>query len=270
MRGVILAGLVLFAAFAAFVAVMAWSQADIIFPTHAVSPPGPMPNGTERLELETPDGHRLHGVHIPPASGEPAERLLVLGFAGNAWNSADAAAYLHDIYPEAHVVAFHYRGYAPSTGSPSAEALRADAPLVLAEAQRRVKPKRSVLVGFSIGSGVAASLAAHKDVDGLILVTPFDSLKAVAQGYYPWLPVGLLFSEEMDAAGPLETSATPVAIIAAERDTLIPPRRTDALRGRVRNLVFDRTIPGAGHNDLYQRPDFHQAMREALGKLTSR
>jgi pimeloyl-ACP methyl ester carboxylesterase len=59
----------------------------------------------------------------------------------------------------------------------------------------------------------------------------------------------------------------PVAILAAEHDTLIPPRRTDALRRRVRNLVFDRTIPGAGHNDLYQRPDFHHAMGEALAAI---
>jgi pimeloyl-ACP methyl ester carboxylesterase len=208
-----------------------------------------MPKGTERLILETPDGYRLHGVHIPPAGREAAERLLVVGFAGNAWNSADAAAYLHDVYPHAHIVAFHYRGYAPSTGLPSSEALRADAPLVLEQALRRVKPKRTVAVGFSIGSGVAASLADRDGVDGIILVTPFDSLKAVAQGHYPWLPVGMLFSEEMDAAGPLETSDVPVAIVAAEHDTLIPPARTDALRRRVRNLVFDDTIRGAGPSE---------------------
>ena len=263
----VVAALVLFAAFVTY---MAWSQTDVVFPRHAVSPPGPMPAGTERLVLDTPDGHKLHGVHIPPALAEPAERLLVVGFAGNAWNSADAASYLHDLYPQAHVVAFHYRGYAPSTGSPSAETLRADAPLVLDEAVRLVEPERTVVVGFSIGSGVAASLAHATALDGLILVTPFDSLKAVAQGHYSWLPVGLLFREEMDAAGPLEESDVPVAILAAERDTLIPPGRTDALRRRVRNLVFDRTIPGAGHNDVYQRPEFHPAMREALAALLDR
>ena len=263
----VVAALVLFAAFTAY---MAWSQTDVIFPRHAVGAPGPMPAGTERLTIDTPDGHKLHGVHIAPSGGEPAERLLVVGFAGNAWNSADAASYLHDIFGEAHVVAFHYRGYAPSTGTPSSEALRADAPLVLAQAVRRVKPKRTVAVGFSIGSGVAASLANSAELDGMILVTPFDSLKAVAQGHYPWLPVGVLFSEELDAAGPLEQSDVPVAILAAQRDTLIPPSRTGALRRRVRNLVFDRTIPGAGHNDLYQRPDFHQAMREALQAVAGR
>ena len=66
-------------------------------------------------------------------------------------------------------------------GSASAEALLADAPLVLDAAVQRVRPQRTIAVGFSIGSAVAASLARRSDVDGLILVTPFDSLKAVAR-----------------------------------------------------------------------------------------
>jgi hypothetical protein len=59
-----------------------------------------------------------------------------------------------------------------------------------------------------------------------------------------------------------------VAIIAAERDQIIPPARTEALRKQVPNLVFDRTIRRAGHNDIYQRSDFQAAMRNALGRLT--
>ena len=193
--------------------------------------------------------------------------ILVAGFGGNGWNGEDVAAYLHDVYPEAHVVVFHYRGYRPSTGKPSAKALMADAPLVLDAAVERVRPEQTVAVGFSIGSAVAASLARRRELDGLILVTPFDSLKAVAQGYYPWLPVGTLFRHEMNAAGSLEGSDVPVAVIAGERDTLIPPQRTDALRRRVPNLVFDRTIAGAGHNDIYQRPEFRLAMKEALSAI---
>ena len=51
---------------------------------------------------------------------------------------------------------------------------------------------------------------------------------------------------------------------AAERDEIVPAERTDALRERRPNLVFDRTIPRAGHNDIYARSDFQQAMHEAL------
>jgi pimeloyl-ACP methyl ester carboxylesterase len=242
-------------------------QAQLIFPIHAVPAAGPLPPGSERFQAKSSEGQTLHGVHVPPLEAKDIGETLVLGFGGNAWNGEDVASYLHELFPEADVVAFHYRGYAPSEGSPSAEALIADAPLVYDAAIERVAAKKTIAVGFSIGSGIAAQLAARRDLDGLILVTPFDSLKAVAQSLYPWLPIGLVFDHEIDAAGPLEQSAIPAAIIAAERDEIVPTERTDALRGRVRHLVLDQTIARAGHNDIYARSDFHAAMREALASV---
>lgn len=243
-------------------------QTQLIFPTHAVPAAGPLPPGSERLEARSADGHALYGVHVPPADGAAAGKLLILGFGGNAWNGEDVASYLHEIYPDADVVAFHYRGYLPSGGSPSAEALIADASLVYDSATARVKPQRTIAVGFSIGSGIAAHLATQRPLDGLILVTPFDSLKAVAQAMYPWLPIGPLFRHEVDAGGALEASNLPVAIVAAERDEIVPAQRTQALRERVPRLVFDQTIARAGHNDLYARSDFHDAMRKALAAVS--
>jgi uncharacterized protein len=238
-------------------------QTQLIFPTHAVAPAGPLPLGAERLSLKTADGNTLQGIHIPPAEIS-AVRTLILGFGGNAWNGQDVATYLHEIYPGADVIAFHYRGYAPSTGSASAEALIADAPLVYDLAVERVKPSRTVAVGFSIGSGVAAELASQRKLDGLILVTPFDSLKAVAESLYPWLPIGPIFREEIDARAALEHNRVPAAIIAAEHDQIVLSARTEALRARIPNVAFDRTIARSGHNDIYSRLEFQEAMREAL------
>jgi uncharacterized protein len=241
-------------------------QTDLIFPVNAVAPSGPVPPRAELLSIKTPDGEQLAGIHIPP--DEPStDATLILGFGGNAWNGQDVAEYLHELFPDDDVVAFHYRGYFPSTGSPSAEALIADAPLVYDLAVQRVKPRKVVAVGFSIGSGIAAQLATRRKLDGLILVTPFDSLKAVAQSLYPWLPIGPLFQHEIDTAGALEHIGVPVAIVAAQNDEIVPAERTDALRKHVRDLGFDRTIAGCGHNDIYARSDFHEAMHEALNRL---
>lgn len=248
---------------------MAWSQDELIFPTHAVAPPGPLPASAERLSVTVAGGERLHGVHIPPSAPAGEERTLVLGFGGNAWNGDDVASYLHELFPQCDVVAFHYRGYRPSTGRPSADALIEDAPLLLDHAAERLKPSRVVAVGFSIGSAVAASLAKGGEVDGLILVTPFDSLKAVAQQLYPWLPVGAFFRHELNSADSLAASDVPVALIAAERDEIIPAGRTEALRGKVPNLVFDTVVAGAGHNDVYSRSEFHKAMRDALEAVST-
>jgi hypothetical protein len=238
-------------------------QAQMLFPTNMVGPPGPLPASAEQVSTRSAGGETLHGVHVPGTG----EGTLILGFGGNAWNGSDVAAFLHEIYPGSDIVVFHYRGYRPSEGSPSADALMADAPLVHDFAVKRVKPKRTIAAGFSIGSGIAASLAGQRRLDGLILVTPFDSLKAAAADLYPWLPVGPLFEHEIDAAALLAGNSVPVAILAGERDNLIQPKRTNSLRRQVPNLAFDRTIAGAGHNDIYGRADFQVAMREARDAL---
>jgi hypothetical protein len=240
-------------------------QGRMLFPAGMAGGVRAAPAGARPLVLDTPDGHRLHGVRIAPAA--PFSGPLILGFGGNAWNAEAAAAYLHDLYPQAEIVAFHYRGYAPSTGDPGAEALLEDSLLVHDMVVRELKPARVVAVGFSIGTGVAAHVAAHRPIAGAILVTPFDSLWRVAAGHYPWIPVRLLFRHRMEPAEELRGSQVPVAIVAAAEDTLIPPRRTDALRRAIPNLVLDRNIAGAGHNDIYQQPDFHAAMREALRRI---
>lgn len=241
-------------------------QSHFIFPAHAVAKAGPLPKGAELLSVGAGNDESLKGVYIP-ADDAPAAETLILGFGGNAWNGQDVAEYLHELYPDDAVVAFHYRGYAPSTGQPSAEALIEDAPLVYDAAVERVKPKRVIVVGFSIGSGVAATLAGKRKMAGVILVTPFDSLKAVAQSMYPWLPIGHFFDHEIDAVGALKRTKVPVVIIAAERDEIVPGERTTALAKNVPNLVFEQTIRGAGHNDIYARSDFQDAMHDAADKL---
>lgn len=244
------------------------SQTNLLFPVDAVPAAGPLPPNAQLLQLDTPEGAVIHGVQLEPLRAGQGPKTLIIGFGGNAWNGQDVAEYLRQVLPEAHVVAFHYRGYSPSTGEPGAEALIADAPRIFDDSVMRVKPERAVAIGFSIGSGVAASLSRRRALDGAILVTPFDSMKAVAQQLYPWLPVGLFFEHEFPAAADLSEGRTPVAIIAAEHDEIIPTSRTDALRRAVRNVKFDRTIPDAGHNDIYQRSDFQAALREALAAVT--
>jgi fermentation-respiration switch protein FrsA (DUF1100 family) len=241
-------------------------QGRLLFPAAQVGGSGPVPVAARGLSLQTPDGDTLHGLQIPPRV-VTADAPVIVGFGGNAWNGAAVASYLHDLFPAADIFAFHYRGYAPSTGTPSAKALTLDALLIDEEAARLFPGRRRVAIGFSVGTGVAAHLAAHRPLAGAILVTPFDDLARVAADHYSWLPVRLLFRHPMNSAARLKNSTVPVAIVAAGRDTLILPRRTEALRPAVANLVFDRTIRDAGHNDIYAHPAFGPAMDEALAAV---
>ena len=207
--------LVLAVAYIAVVAMMYVTQTQMLFPTWLTMASGPLlPASAIRLEVETPDGERLRGVHIPAAGERAGERLVVLGFGGNAWNADSLAAYLHGLFPDIDVVAFHYRGYRPSTGTPSAAALLADAPLVYDHVLETVGAERVVAVGLSIGAGVAAHLAARRALAGLILVSPFDSLEALAREHFPWVPVRWLLRHHMSTVEVARGLDTPTALIA--------------------------------------------------------
>ena len=104
-------------------------QTKLIFPTHAVAPPGRCRPARSVCRCARPTATTCAASTSRRTSRATATHLI-LGFGGNAWNGQDVAEYLHKLFPDDEVVAFHYRGYAPSTGSPSAEALIADAPLV--------------------------------------------------------------------------------------------------------------------------------------------
>ena len=256
------------ALYATVVAAMFLAQTWLLFPTAlAGAARVQLPASAQRLEASTPDGEVLVGVRIPAAKGERDERApTLLGFGGNAWNADAVALYLHGLFPGREVAAFHYRGYAPSTGRPGAQALLADSVLVFDRLQQAHAPERVVAVGFSIGSGVAAHLARHRPAAGLILVTPFDSLEALARDLYWWAPVGLLLRHRMPTVDFVRGSPVPTALIMAGRDAIVPARRSMALRAAIGNLVFEAVVD-AGHNDLYGRPAFATAMREAVARI---
>lgn len=250
------------ALWAGLVVLFALMQGAILFPRAMVGAPPPLPDAARRLTLPRPDGDLLHGVLIPGRDDLP----LILGFGGNAWNGDSVALFMHQILPGHPVAVFHYRGYAPSTGSPSARALLADAEavhdLMVAEGMAD-----QIAIGFSIGSGVAAHLAATRPLRGAVLVTPFDSLMEVARQTLPWAPVRLLFRHDMDALGALKATDRPAALILATRDEVIPPARAEALvAGLKEPPAFLQRIP-AGHNDIYGHPDFAPALRAAVAAL---
>jgi pimeloyl-ACP methyl ester carboxylesterase len=105
----------------------------------------------------------------------------------------------------------NYRGYGGSDGTPSETALLSDALFVFDYmlATEGIDPAHVVLMGRSLGSGVAVHVAAKRKVGGVILVTPFDSLVNVARAHYPIFPVGLMLKHRFDSAALAPGITTP-------------------------------------------------------------
>jgi uncharacterized protein len=260
----LIAGVVVVAAITITYVVQTW----LIFPGHLDDRREPtLPETAERIEAQTPDGTRLSGVHVPPVPAFLGNRTVLLGFGGNAWNADGLAEYLHELLPNFDIVAFHYRGYGPSGGRPSAATVLKDGLVVHDFVRQTLGDIDVIAVGLSLGTGVAAYLAARRQISGLILVTPFDSLKALAFEHYPLLAWLLL--QRIETLEYLRDVTAPTAVIAAGHDAVVPPRRTAPVRRAVANLVYDRTIADADHNDIYGDTAFRTAMLEAIERIRS-
>ncbi|MEX0343622.1 MAG: alpha/beta hydrolase [Rhizobiaceae bacterium] len=256
------------AVYAGVVALMYLLQTHLLFPARlAGDGTSRLPDAATYLEVNAPDNVRLVGMRIKPVNNADVNKPILIGFGGNAWQAQNTAEFLHGLYPENEVIAFHYRGYGESAGKPSAERLLSDSLLIYDHVQETVGPRKTVGIGFSIGSAVAAHLASKRSLAGLILVSPFDSLEALASQHYPWLPVKWFLRHRTETIEDIQRVTAPTAVIAAELDRIIPPPRTQIVRGVIPNLVLDVTIAGAGHNDLYGRVEFRKAMEGAMNEI---
>lgn len=252
--------------YSALVLFMYGAQTFLVFPgTRLPNRPLDHPFTPERLVLEPSGDVALHGMLFAPNGGR--DEGLLIGFGGNAQDADELGQDLAARFPTLHVAVFHYRGYDPSSGKPSEEAVLADALVIHDTLKARLKPALVFAYGVSLGSGVAAYLASRRPLDGAFLITPYNSIEAVAKGGYPWLPVGLLFKHRFSSVDFLRDNSTPIAIIAAELDQVIKPKRTDALRAAIPNLVFDQTIKEATHAGLYSLPAYGHAIDRAFEAL---
>ena len=219
----------------------------------------------EEFSFAAADGTRLHGwLSRPAASGRFP---LVIYFGGNAeessWILDDP-----DRPKDWAWLAMSYRGYGLSEGSPGEKALVADALQVydLAAARADIDPARIVAVGRSLGSGVAVQLAAARKVAGVILVTPYDSLAAIAGRHHPYLPVSIMLRHPFDSMAHAPALGMPLLAIAGERDNLIPPLHAKRLAEAWKGPKRYAELGGADHNNIAGHPEFWRLQREFLDK----
>lgn len=107
------------------------------------------------------------------------------------------------------------------------------------------------VVGESLGCGVAAAAVGNTpiEIDGIILLTPWDTLSAVAKSKFPLLPVRLFLTDRYDNIQNLASFNGKIAVAGADRDGVIPIKHAvnlfESLPGGGKKMWI---IKGAGHN----------------------
>jgi len=113
-----------------------------------------------------------------------------------------------------------------------------------------IDPKRIVVFGRSLGTAIAAHVAALRPVVAVVLASPYDSLVELGKQHYPWLPVSLLLRHRFDALADARRSRMPLLAIVAESDSIIGDKRSRALFEQWAGPKIWQVVPRADHNSL--------------------
>lgn len=246
----------------------AWALQErlLFYPQRSAGPLGP-PAGwrAEPIAFPAAQDVTLAGVlAIPP--GPPAP--LVIYFGGNAEEVTSYLPWAEREWGRRAVLLVNYRGYGASQGEPTERALVADA-LALYDAMATrgdVDGTRIAVHGRSLGSGVAAQVAAARRPRCVVLTTPLASALDVARVAYPWLPVALLMRHRFDAAAAAPRASSPALVVIGEADTLIPPAHSERLAAAWGGPVEVLRLPGRGHGDVQDDPRYAPVLHAFLDR----
>ena len=207
----------------------------LFFPSHRTGSPGLTP-------------WMMKGALIGFSRTVDSPKNVWLMLHGNAGQAADRVYALAHFSTEDSIFILEYPGYGSREGTPSSGSFNAaakEAYLFLSASY----PKTPVCVlGESIGSGPAATLAGLDPMPGkLVLVVPFDRMSAVASDHFPSILVRLILRDDWDNIASLRKYAGPVEIYGAEDDNVIPLKHARALAAALPSSKF--VLMSGGHND---------------------
>lgn len=215
----------------------------IFFPTRAEH----TLNDPESAEYTVENGEAvLRGWIINHRS---ASDKLIIYYGGNAEDIFFSQDEFKS-YRDTATLLMNYRGYSNSDGNPSELALFEDALTIFDAVTDEYRPKRVYLMGRSLGSGVAAYVSAKREVSGCILITPYDSIEAVAQKRFPYMPVSLLLQHKFRTVDYVPDIDTPFLIIYGGRDRTIPAHHTEQLMKHIKSEKEVIYIREAEHNNI--------------------
>ncbi len=232
-----------------------WSWVEkrlVFFPTREVEyTPDQLGLDYEEVYFSTGDGIQLNGWFVPGRTG--STWLCFHGNGGNIGHRVAELVLLHNNLGM-NLLIFDYRGYGKSSSIPSEQGTYLDARAALNYLLERpdVDSKRLVYFAHSLGSAVAVELAVAEPPRGLVLVSPFDSMRAMARIAFPLLPLGWLTKDKYNSLARIGRIRRPLLILHGEKDELVPVAQGERLFKAANEPKTLQIVPDAGHNDILE------------------
>jgi pimeloyl-ACP methyl ester carboxylesterase len=225
-------------------------------------PPFVPPDGARLLSLRAADGALVVAAQFPPTD-DHAHTVVI--FHGNGETIGWRVQLAEDLRARGlGVVLAEYRGYGLASGSgpPDEAGLYRDAAAILDELEGQgFGPRQVALLGISLGTGVAAEMAARGRAASLILVSPYTSVTAMAARVIPFLPTGLLCPDRFDTLSKAPRIRVPTLVIHGDADEVVPFAFGQEVASSIPGATL-RVVPGGHHNDVLDSGKIVDAIAE--------
>lgn len=246
--------------YAAAIGYLKINETDLVF-TRETAPNGlPAPADSLKLPFQTATFRTADSIllttWVVPAA-DTASGLWVLLCHGQTGNLATTTrpeyyAYLRAI--GVHILAFDWRGFGVSEGTPSEAGLYRDATAAYEylRSERRVPADSIIIFGHSLGTGPATELATRVPAAGLVLEGGPTSVANRGQELYPFLPVRLVASAQFNSIGRIGRVTMPILFLHASADERIPIAHGRALFDSATATPSKRFVELRGrHHDAF-------------------
>lgn len=242
-------------------------QGKVIFPVQKLSDEAVTVStktaNVESLQLQMKDGVKLRGWLIKNSIS--AKSNLLIYFGANAEEVSTVIPRMSK-FQNWSIALINYRGYGSSEGIPGEKALCSDSLEIYDYFSKKsdINNNNIVIMGRSIGTGIATYLAAKRNVTSVILVSPYDSLTSVAREKCPILPFNILLKDKFNSINLAPTVKSPLFILVGSKDKLIPPWHSKKLGKAWGGKVKLEEITGAGHNSIDDGDNYWNKVYEFL------
>ena len=206
----------------------------------------------EHITFEVAKDVILKGIH-KTSDNSP----FIIYFGGNADDATRIVLHIKGF----EIVAFNYRGFVNSGGKPSEKAIFSDALKIF---DKYGKNRDVIVIGRSLGTGVATYVASQRDVKGLILITPYDSIVSIGKKMYPYFPIETLSNHKFESDKHMLHVKALVGLIEVKDDEVIPKYHFDKLKVKVANLALHVELKDTTHGDVLQHPDFENTIKRMI------
>lgn len=211
----------------------------------------PVPQGYRDVRIAASDGTPLRAWYKPPAPGKP----VVMFFHGNADTIAGSAVAVRPFTERGYGALLpEFRGYGGMPGRPSEATLTADARTAYRWlGGQGVDDVQTILIGYSLGTGVASQLATEARPRAVILFAGYASIDRVAGARFWFVPVRQLLADHFDTASKLSKVAAPVLLLHGTADRTVPYDNLAVLQ-QARPDATSAAFPDVGHNLVFLPP----------------